>query len=195
LHFPRFSANQLNGIIIKHNFSKALRIKQMRFLTFFAKYFSIIGISGFWIVTSCQSTHKIDRRNSGKDPVINRYTPLLGGEETHSTKEGYALSDEGVATLDLKIVELNQELVLIEEELKISEGPLDNQVRVSWERIEEKREIVNDNIDAYNDAVQKEDLERATFERREINKLLEEIEQEVKILTQELTINNEREKK
>jgi hypothetical protein len=122
------------------------------------------------------------------------YTPPIGGgEDTPATREDYALSEEGVEALDSRIGELNQELIILEEELKLSEGPLDEKVRLSWENIEEKREEVNNNIDKYNSAVQREDATEATEVRNEINKLLGQIEEEVDVLKDEFAIENQRE--
>jgi hypothetical protein len=167
----------------------------MKRLDYFIKPLYFLGIAmSLTIISGCQPQRQVERTPPQRDGQADMYTPPIGGgEETPATREDYALSEEGVEELDNRIGELNQELIILEEELKLSDGPLDEKVRLSWENIEEKREEVNNNIDKYNSAVQREDATEATEVRNEINKLLGQIEEEVDVLKDEFAIENQRE--
>jgi chromosome segregation ATPase len=139
-------------------------------------------ISGFWILSLLFTVACRQPREMGRTQDRSPGEPRAQQERLPETQGDYAISEEAVAALDARIMELNQQLMDIHEEITGTDRQVEESVRESWDRIEEKRMQVNENIDRYNTAVEEERTEEASATRKDINRLLAEIEKDISVI-------------
>jgi hypothetical protein len=82
--------------------------------------------------------------------------------------------------LDERIREFNQEMATVEREVMASESVGEEGFRQEWREIEVKRHQLNSNIDRYNAAVERDATLEASEIRGDINKLLGELQTDLK---------------
>lgn len=126
-------------------------------------FFSFIGIIALAFTMSCQHTREMT--GTAGDSKIS--------EEAKAGSQTAALLDERISSF-------NEEIAMVEREVMASESVSEEGFREGWREIEVKRHELNRNIDAYNNAVENEATLEASEIRSDINRLLGELQTDLR---------------